>query len=123
MKNALYLALSILILGNLSHFGLPWWSVVFIAAAAGWFFPLTAGKCFSTAFAAGALLWFTNAFLMDNANSGLLSGKVGLLFQGSKGWHLLIVTGILGGILTGLGAMTGRMARDVFVGSQPKVQE
>ena len=95
----------------------------FLAAAAGWVFPLSAGKCFSAAFAAGALLWYANAFVLDNANEGLLSAKVGLLFQGTKGWQLLIVTGVLGGILTGLGAMTGRMARDVFVVNKPKVEE
>lgn len=123
MKNALYLILSILIAGSLSHFGLPWWSVVLIAAAAGWLFPLSAGRCFSAAFVAGALLWFTNAFLLNSANTGLLSAKVGLLFQGLKGWHLLLVTAILGGILAGLGALTGCYARDAFVGRKPKVQE
>lgn len=121
MKNALYIISFILIPGSLSHFGLPWWAVVPIAAAAGWFFPLAAGKIFSIAFVAGALLWTTNAFLLNAANEGILSAKVGVLFQGLKGWHLLIVTAILGGILSGFGAMTGRLARDVFVGSKPKV--
>ena len=123
MKNALYLTLWILIFGNLGHFGLPWWTVVPIAAIAGWLFPLSAGKNFSAAFVAGALLWFANAFLLNAANEGMLSAKVGILFQGLKGWHLLAVTGVLGGILAGFGAMTGRFARDVFVGSKPKRQE
>lgn len=119
MKNALFLALSILIFGNLSHFGLPWWAVVPIAAIAAWVFPLSAGKSFGVAFAAGALLWFSSAFLLNAANTGMLSTKVGLLFQGLQGWHLLIVTGILGGILAGFSAMTGRYARDIIVGSKP----
>ena len=120
MKNALYLTLSILIPGSLGHFGLPWWALVPIAAAAAWLFRLPAGKSFIVAFSAGALLWFTNAYLLNAANSGLLSTKVGLLFQGLQGWQLLIVTGLLGGILAGFGAMTGYFARDLFVGSKAK---
>jgi hypothetical protein len=120
MKNALYLTLSILILGNLSHFGLPWWAVVPIAAAAGWFFPLSVGKSFSTAFAAGTMLWWFNAFLLNTANMGALSAKIGVLFQGLQGWHLLTATGFLGGVLAGLGAATGHLAREAFVGSKPK---
>ena len=120
MKNALYLALSILIACSLSPFGLPWWVLVPIAAVAGWLFPLSGGKSFSVAFAAGALLWFFNAFLLDAANNGLLSAKVGRLFQGLRSWQLLALTGLLGGLLSGLGAMTGRFARDVFVGSKSK---
>ena len=120
MKNALYLSLSILIFGNLGHFGLPWWSLVLVAALAGWLFPLSSGKNFASAFVAGLLLWLTNAFLLDIANEGLLSAKVGVLFQGLKGGHLLFLTGIFGGILTAFGAMTGRLARAAFVGEQAK---
>ncbi len=120
MKNALYLSLSILILGNLGHFGLPWWSLVPVAALAGWLFPLSSGKNFAFAFAAGLLLWLINAFLLDSANGGLLSAKVGVLFQGLKGGHLLLLTGIFGGILAAFGAMTGRLARVAFVGEQAK---
>jgi len=120
MKNALYLSLSILILGNLGHFGLPWWSLVPVAALAGWLFPLSAGKNFAFAFAAGLLLWLTNAFLLDAANGGLLSAKVGVLFQGLKSGYLLLLTGIFGGILAAFGAMTGRLARGAFVGEQAK---
>lgn len=122
MKNALFIALSILIGGSLSHFGLPWWIIVPVAAAAGWLFPLSAGKSLGISFLSGALLWYVNAFILDDANAGILSAKIGLLFQGLKSWQLLLVTGFLGGILAGLGALTGRFARDVFVGSKPKQQ-
>ena len=120
MKNALYLLLSILILGNLSHFGLPWWMLVLIAALAGGLFPTTAGKTFSAAFAGGLLLWCLNAYLLDTANAGALSAKVGQLFQGLKSWQLLSATGFMGGILAGMGALTGLFARDAFVGRAPK---
>lgn len=120
MKNALYITLFILILGNLSHFGLPWWVLAPMAAVAGWLFPMSAGRSFVAAFVGGLLLWFLNAFLLDSDNGGLLSAKVGQLFQGLKGWHLLILAASFGGLLAGLGALTGRLARDVFVSPKPK---
>ena len=120
MKNALYTTLFILILGSLGHLGLPWWTLAPIAALAAWLFPLAPAAAFGTAFAAGALLWYLNAALADASNQGVLSTRVGLLFQGLKGWHLLTATGLLGGILAGLGALSGRFARDVFVARQPK---
>ena len=121
MKNALYITLFILIGGSLGHFGLPWWSLFAVAALAGWLFPLSTPKTFATAFAAGSLLWYGYAFLADTANLGLLSTKVGVLFQGLQSWQLLMVTGFMGGLLAGNGAMTGRLARALFVGEKPKV--
>jgi hypothetical protein len=118
MKNAFYLILFILILGNLSHFGLPWWALAPLAAVAAWFFPVSGGKTFLAAFTGGLLLWAFNAFLLDSANDGLLSAKIGLVFQGLKGWQLVVLTGIFGGILAALGAVTGFYAREAFVGSK-----
>lgn len=120
MRNALYTVFFILVAGNISHFGLPWWAIVPIAALASWMFPLTAGKSFGAAFVGGLLLWHVNAFLLDTANAGMLSAKVGLLFQGLKGWHLMSVAGLLGGILAGMGALTGYFARSAFVSKKPK---
>ena len=91
MKNALYITLFILILGNFSHFGLPWWALAPIAALASWLFPLSPGKSFLAAFVGGLLLWYFNAFLLNSANDGMLSAKVGQLFQGLKGWHQSLV--------------------------------
>jgi hypothetical protein len=118
MKNALYILLFVLILGNLCHFGLPWWALAPLAAVAGWLFPVASGKTFLAAFAGGLLLWWFNAYLLDAANDGLLSAKVGQLFQGLKGWQLMLVTGIFGGLLAGLGGLTGLFARAAFVGDK-----
>ena len=101
---------------------MPWWMIVPIAAAAGWMFPLPAGKSFGIAFLTGALLWYVNAFILNTANEGILLAKISLLFQGLKPWLILIVTGVLGGLLAGFGALTGRFARDIFVSSKPKQQ-
>lgn len=120
MKHVFYIALSVFILGNLCHFGLPWWTIVLIGAWAGWFFPVLPVRSFGAAFAGGFLLWLGNAWLPDSANDGILSGRVGQLFSGLAGWHILLATGLLGGISAGLGALTGRLARGLFVGGKSK---
>lgn len=119
MRRTLYIILFVFVSGSLCRFGVPWWAIVPLAALAGGLFPLPAGRTFGAAFIGGFLLWMLNALPENNANDGMLSAKVGQLFLGVKGWHLLVVTGILGGILAGLGAVTGLLGRKLYVGSKP----
>lgn len=114
MKNSLYTLLFIFVLGNLCRFGLPWWSLVPIAAMAGWLFARSGLGAFAMGFLGGFLLWFSAAWLSDNANGGMLSSKVGQLFMGVKSQHLLWATGLLGALLGAFGALTGRWAREMF---------
>ncbi|MBK6930404.1 MAG: hypothetical protein IPH12_05860 [Saprospirales bacterium] len=114
MKNTWLLLLFVFISGHLCHFGLPWWALVPLSALAGWLFPQAAWRSVLAGFAGGLLLWTTNALWLDIANAGLLSGKVGTLFMGLSRSQILLFTGLLGGLLGGLGALTGRWARDVF---------
>jgi hypothetical protein len=120
MKRLIYIALFIAVLGNLSHTGLPWWILVPVAAVAGWLFPVSPIRSFAAGFAGGFLLWYSNAFWLDWNNAGLLSGKISQIFQVPKGWHLVVVTGLLGGFLGGLGALTGYLAQEIFVGRTAK---
>lgn len=118
MRRALYIFLFVFLTGHLCRFGLPWWGIVPLGALAGWLLPLSAARSFGAAFAGGFLLWILNAWLQDSANEGLLSAKTGQLFLGLKSGHLLLVTGILGGLLAGMGAVTGFFARELYVGSK-----
>lgn len=111
MKNGLYTTVFVIALGILCHFGLPWWSMAPIGFVAALLFPQSVGLAFSTAFAAGAVLWYASALLLDTANGGMLSAKVGQLFVGLKTWQLLTMTGFLGGILAGMGALAGALVR------------
>jgi hypothetical protein len=119
MRRFLSIILFVFLLGSLSRFGLPWWSLVPITAVAGWLFPIPPARSFAAAFTGGLLLWVIYALIPDMANGSMLSAKVGLLFQGLKSWQVLLVTGVLGGILAGLGALSGRLAHDMYVGRQP----
>jgi hypothetical protein len=110
LRTGFRLFLFILALGLLSLVGLPWWLLPLIALLGGLFFPLPPGQAFVTAFLAGFLLWWGVAFWQNFENQGLLATRVGLLFEGLDAFYLLLVTGTLGGLLAGFGALTGRYA-------------
>jgi hypothetical protein len=120
MKNGLYASLFIIILGACCHFGLPWWAIVPIAGLAAIVFPQKPSLSFGTAFAAGTLLWYGSALFFNSINGGLLSAKIGQLFLGLKGAHLIMITGVLGGTLAGLGALTGTFFRGLFEPRAPQ---
>lgn len=114
MKNTLYTILFVYIFGHLCHLGLPWWALAPIGAIAGWVFPQSALRSLLAGFAGGFLLWTEAALWLDIANAGLLSGRIGNLFMGLSRTQIILVTGVLGGLIAGLGTLSGRWARDVF---------
>ena len=119
MKNASYTTLFIVAGGLLSLLGLPWWTLVLVAAVAGFLFPASAAGAFAAGFLGGSLLWYGVAFWRDTANMGVFSTKIGEILSGLRGWQLLSVTGFLGGLLGGFGAMTGRLAAELLGKSAP----
>ncbi len=114
MKNTLLTVLFIFVLGQTCHWGLPWWGLAPIAGLAGYLFPQSAGRSLWAGFLGGFLLWVVAALWLDVSNEGLLSGKIGQLFLGLSRWHILLMTGVLGGLVGGLACLTGRWAGDLF---------
>lgn len=113
MKNTLLTVLFIFAAGHLCYWGLPWWAIAPLAALPGWVFRQPPLRCFLAGFAGGFLLWLTAALLADTANGGVLSARIGTLFMGVPASGLAMITGILGGLLAGLGCLCGRWARDL----------
>jgi len=114
MKNTLFVFGLVFFAGQICHIGLPWWGVAPIGAVAGWLYPQPATRGFPAAFIGGFLLWLSAAYLLDAPNEGILSVRIGTLFMGLSRWHILLLTGILGGLLAGLGYLTGHAARAAF---------
>jgi hypothetical protein len=100
--------------------GLPWWTIVVVAAVAGYFFRTAAAATAATAFAAGFLSWWGVALYQHLLSGGVLTGQVGQIFLGLKSPYLLFVTGLFGGLLASLGALTGRYAAEL-VRSTPRL--
>jgi hypothetical protein len=108
-------ALFTLVIGGVLSLFLPWWIVAVVAAAVAYWVGDSAGRSFSAAFIAISLLWGTYAGIMDWQNVGLLSGRISQLFKGYlTGTQLIYAVGVLGGIVAGLGALTGQALRGVL---------
>lgn len=115
MKNFFISTLLIFILGNLCHFGLPWWGIVPIAFVVAFIFPQPGFAAFSAGLLAGILLWGVHAILLNTANGSVFSSKIGQVFQGLSSAQLLYYTSFMGGLLAAFGAITGQWAKDLTV--------
>ncbi|MFN4257165.1 MAG: hypothetical protein ACK4Q5_19365 [Saprospiraceae bacterium] len=109
MKKYGFSTLFILGLGALCWFGLPWWSLAATGAASGLLFKIKPGAAFALGFAAGTLLWGTLAGWQNALNAGKLAAQIGGVFQGLTAAQLIWATGALGGLLAGMGALTGAL--------------
>ncbi len=95
-------------LAYVSELFLPWWSVAIAAGIIGYFIKSNAN--FFAGFLAIGLLWLLMALQIDNASPSHLAEKIAMIFTVTKP-ILMIITSLLGGIVGGLGALTGSLLR------------
>ena len=113
MRFILVLALTAF-LGFLLPIFLPWWSFAITSFLVAVFIHQKPGRAFLAGFIALLLLWGIYATIIDSANQHILSTKVAqiLPFNGSY-MALIITTAIIGGLLSGMAALTGSyLSRD-----------
>lgn len=104
----------ILAIGALAQFFLPFWSIAVVAALVGFAFRYeNSAVSFAAGLAAVTLLWSGYAAYLNSANLGQLSGQIGQLFKIGQA-YLVPLTGLLGGLLGGIGAQTGTLLRKLF---------
>ena len=118
-------ALLIAMLGYLVHQfvpSLPWWIIVLIAGVVA-FVLNTSARSFFSGFIGVALLWGVLAWQLSSANMDILATRMGELFsqsnqeqsmEGISAMQLIVITALLGGLLGGLGAMTGSYGRKLL---------
>jgi len=94
-------------LSYLSHFILPWWGVLVGSTLATIFVYNKALSSFFAGFIGLGTLWFYMAYQIDIVNQSLLSNKVATLLGLTSGFHLVIVTALLGALIGGISALTG----------------
>jgi hypothetical protein len=116
MKNAGLTGLFILLAGVAAWLGYAsWWSTALAGALAGIWVPQASARMgWSAGFAAGFGVWWGAAMLSHVPNAGMLTAKVGQIFQGLQSWHLLTLTGLIGGLLGGLGVLCGWYGRQML---------
>lgn len=91
---------------------IPWWSFAITSLIVAMAVHQKAGKAFLSGFVGLFLLWSVLAFLKDNANEHLLATKVAqILPLGGSYIVLILITGIIGGLVSGLAALTGSYIR------------
>ncbi len=102
----------IIVLSALAQLVLPWWTIAIVAFVVEIFYEELPLASFLTGFNAVFLLWFGYALYIDRETHALLSSKVVLLFPiPETHWLLLIITGLVGGLAGGMGALTGQYCR------------
>ncbi|MEJ7610923.1 MAG: hypothetical protein WKF88_07065 [Ferruginibacter sp.] len=91
---------------------LPWWIIAvagFLVAVA---IPQGAGWSFLSGFLAVFILWAGMSFWISSANDHLLAHKISpLIIKIDNPVLLILATGLIGGLVAGLGALTGSFVR------------
>ena len=67
-----------------------------------------------------SLLWMGTAAMVDAQNGGILAGKMALLLSLPNTSTLILLTGALGGLLGGLGALSGQQLRTLLTYKRPE---
>ena len=100
------------LLSFVSGLYMPWWSLAIMAFLVAVLIHQKAGKAFLSGFLALFVLWGFLALWIDIRNTHILSARVGeLLGLGSNALLLILVTGLIGGLVSGFAAMSGSYFR------------
>lgn len=113
-KNSLNFIITIILAIILSQF-LPWWAIMVAGFLSSIIIQLKRLAIFFVPFFAIALLWMALALSMSSANDYILAKKIGVLLTiGDNPYLLILITGLIGGIATGVAAIFGKQVSSLF---------
>ncbi len=105
----------IAVLGSIAQTYLPWWSTVVIALLVEAFVGKTDNTSFFSGFYGMAIPWMALAAYIDVKSESILTFRILELFKLPQfSFVLIIVTGLIGGLVGGVGSMTGGWIKAVF---------
>ena len=110
----------IILFTYLLSFVLQWWIIIAISFIVGFALYGNGFNVFISGFLGGGLLWLSYAWYLDIKTSAILSEKIVELFPFNDNIFLIIGAGVVGGLCTGLGALTGNSFRLMFVKRKTK---
>ena len=88
---------------------LPWWSVALAGALTGFFIPQNRFLSFLSTFLGILIFYSCLIFFISNANNHILAQKISLLVLKNKNEvMIIIVSGMISALVTGISALTGR---------------
>ena len=88
---------------------LPWWIIAVGGFAVAITLPQHPVKAFLSGFLGCFILWFLIAFIIDNANHQVLSRRITALFSFSGPVLMILLTGFIGGLVTGMAATSASL--------------
>jgi len=103
--------LFLLIAGNafILNLVLPWWSVVLPGLFFGYRMHETPIRAFGIGFLAVFLAWGVHSLYIHIASAGVLSARIAELFGLMQDWILIVITAVIGGILSGFATLTSSL--------------
>jgi hypothetical protein len=100
------------LLAFISGLFLPWWGIAITSLLVAAIIHQKGGKAFLSGFLGVFLLWAGLAWWIDMQNNGVLSKKIAAVLPlGGNSIVLILVTGLIGGLVAGLAAMSGSYLR------------
>lgn len=103
------LALLIAITAFLLNLFLPWWSIALPGVLFGYLFKQKGTVSFGWGFLALFLLWGSQALYTHFANDGILSSRIAEMLGVGSPFIVILVTGVLGGLVSGLATLSGSL--------------
>ncbi len=111
MKNFFICLVFVAVISAILQQFLPWWIIALSGFIAGYTIKQPTLQAFASGFAAIFLLWIVYAYMLSHGNDDLLAKKVAMLLPLKGHVSLLfLVTGIIGGLVSGTATLTGRLA-------------
>lgn len=106
------LATIIIISAFLLNLFLPWWSIAFPGLIGGYLFSKKPLPSFSWGFLALFLLWGGQALYIHFANDAILSSRIAEMLPVGSPFLVVLITGIIGGLVSGLATLTGSLVKE-----------
>lgn len=96
-----------MVLGFATCIVFPWWSIALVGFITILAIPLRPLQSFFSGFIALFVLWFLLCWWISSSNNHILAQRVSLLILNiSSPFLLILFTAFIGGVVTGLGALT-----------------
>lgn len=105
------LLILLIITAYLLNLVLPWWSIAIPGLVLGYQFKPKNRAAFGWGFLALFLLWGGQALYIHFANEGILSSRIAEMLGVGSPYLVILVTAVLGGIVSGLATLTGSLIK------------
>ena len=119
MKFLIQVVLTVL-LSYIAEQFLPWCTIGICAAVVAMGLPLNRITAFLGGFTAIGLLWMVAATRIDVHTNSILSTKIAPLLGFQSSTLLILLTGLVGGMVGGLGALSGQQIRALLTQQKPR---